>query len=142
MESLEYKIGGIRYIQGELTWANDKRLVELYQKVQSGALQNEELKLKDIKNLLVKYNMLDRFLAIILTPKIGIKYLFSMKWIQYHFYKRISLDAATNTQLAQIFDDFFLLNRTFATKLKELGKVLGLIVTEVEKQKATTKAAQ
>lgn len=132
MEKFNYEIGGLKFEQTELTWANDKKLVSLYNKVHSAAFKKEELRLKDLQPLLIKYNLLNRFFAIILNPKITFKYIALLKFVPYWF-GIISLEQATNTQIAEIFDNFFLLNQKFAMKLKELGNALGLIATEAAK---------
>jgi len=132
MEKMNYEIAGVKYEQTELTWQKDKKLIQLYNQIQSTAFKNEELRLKDLQPLLLKYNLLNRFFAIILKPKFGFKYLFSGKWIS-RLTGSLNLDHATNSQIGQIFQDFFLLNQQFATKLKELGTALGLIATEAGK---------
>lgn len=132
IEKQEYKIGHINYSQGELTWAQDKSLLKIYNKVSSLAFRNEEIKIKDIQQLLAKYDLLDHFFAIILKPKINLFYIFSLKWIPYIFKRKISLDQATNTQIGQIFSDFFLTNKHILTKLTESLKVLGLVANQAE----------
>jgi len=129
----EYKIGRLIYIQKELTWADDKKLVKLYNSVSGIAFRNEEIKLSDLQPLLSKYNLLDAFFGIILSPKITALYLISFKWIDYLFRKKISINKATNTQIGQIFSDFFLLNRKFVNKLNDLLKSLDLIASTHEK---------
>ena len=134
METFEYKIGGIEFLQSELTWKNDKKLVRLYGKVQSAAFKNEELKLKDLQPMLAKYKLLPRFFAIILQPKLSIRYIISFKWIPYLLGK-VNLDQFTNSEISQIFKDFFLLNQKFAMQLGELANALGLIASEAENKK-------
>lgn len=135
METIVYKIGGIEYEQSELTWKQDKRLVGLYNKIQSAGGQNEELRLKDVQILLAKYNLINRFFGIILRPRISFKYVISFKWIEYYLFKTITLESATNSQIGQIFRDFFLLNQAFAMQLKDWANTLGLIASETAKQK-------
>ena len=135
MENIEYKIGHIIYIQGELTWAQDKALIGIYNSVSNKAFKNEELKLKELQGLLMKYNLLNHFFGIILKPKITLTFILSLKWIKYLFKKQISLNVATNSQIAQIFSDFFLLNKKFVNKLTELTNALGLIATQAQVMK-------
>jgi len=132
MERFDYEIGGIKYEQTELTWKKDKKLIALYNRVHSAAFKKEELRLKDLQPLLVKYNLLNRFFGIILRPKITFKYILLLKFIPY-WMGIINLEDATNTQIAKIFEDFFLLNQKFGIKLKELGNALGLIASEAAK---------
>lgn len=139
MEKFDYKIGGIVFEQTELTWKQDKQLVQLYNKVSSAAFKNEELKLKDLQPLLVRYNLLNHFFGIILRPRFSVRFLISFKWFKYYIFKQLNLDNATNSKIGQIFEDFFLLNQAFGNKLKELGKALGLIATEAGKMQANTK---
>ena len=138
MEKFNYKIGGISYLQTELTWKNDKKLIALYGRVHSVAFKQEELRLKDLQPLLAKYNLLNHFFGIILRPQLSFRYIVSFKWASYRLGK-ISLDHATNSEIGQIFQDFFLLNRAFGTKLKEWANALGLIATEAEKMKVNKK---
>jgi hypothetical protein len=140
MEKQSYKIGRITYTLSELTYGQDKALVCLYNSVKNSAFKNEELRLKDLPDLLAKYNLLDKFFGIILNPARNFFFIFSFKWIKYYFRGEICLDRATNTQIGDIFNDFFLLNKKFGNILKEYMNTLGLIANEAEKMKLVTKA--
>lgn len=140
MENETYKIGRISYSQGELTWGQDKALVKLYNSVSNSGFKSAELRLKDLQPLLTKYGLLDKFFGIILKPKFNLVYLLSFKWITYFSQGKIELDAASNSQIGQIFSDFFLLNKKFVNKLTEYMSTLGLIATETEKMRLVKKA--
>ena len=89
----------------------------------------------ELRSLLTKYNLLDRFFAIILRPRWNVLFILSLKWIGYFFFKRISLDKAANSQVGQVFSDFFLMNQNLIQKFKEYGNALGMIAQVVETMK-------
>lgn len=137
MEKEEYKISGLTYYQTELTWKKDKQLIKLYNAVRKAASKTEELILSDLQPLLAKHNLLNKFFGIILRPKFTFRFVFSTRIFKYYIGGVINIDHATNTQIGKIFGDFFLLNKTYATKLNELMKALGLIATEAQKETKT-----
>jgi hypothetical protein len=72
METKEYKIGRVKYTQDELTWRQDKILINLYDKLISLSQSNEDLTLLQLQKLLTKYDLLGEFFAIILKHKFSI----------------------------------------------------------------------
>lgn len=139
----EYKVGRIKYIQQELTWGQDKKLIAMYQKMATPELKAEEFRMRDIPRILAKYNLVEKFMGIILSPVWTIRYLLSFKWVRYYLFKEIGIDSAANSVNRKIFEDFFLLNKDLVTKLTEFENVLALIAekaTEMEDLK--TKKSQ
>ncbi len=132
MKAEIYKIGWVKYAQTELTWGQSKTLIRIYNSISDPAFKSEEIKLMDLKALLTKHNLLDRFFAVILRPCWSIFFILSLKWISYFFLKRISLNKAANSQVGQVFSDFFLMNQTLIQKLKEYGNALGMIAQVAE----------
>ena len=144
METKKYKIGRVKYTQDELTWKQDKILISLYDKLISLSQSNEDLTLMQLQKLLTKYDLLGEFFAIILKPKISFYYLMLKSRLIFKIIfqlkkgslKQINIDAASNSLIAKIFEDFFLLNRTLIEKLTSLSDSLGLIAqTAKEKTK-------
>jgi len=133
MERSEYRIGHLTYFQEELTYGQDKKLLKFYNSIRNKSFKNEELKLKDLPEILEKYNLLDSFFGILLKPKWNLVYLLSFKWIRYLLYGQIAIDKAKNTEIGEIFNDFFLWNRKYVTILKEYLNTLGLTAIAMEK---------
>jgi len=135
MKTEIYKIGWIKYAQTELTWGQSKTIVRMYNSISDPAFKSEEIKLRDLKSLLTKYNLLDQFFAIILRPRWNVLFILSLKWIGYLFFKKISLNKAANSQVGKIFSDFFLMNQNLIQKFKEYGNALGMIAQVAETMK-------
>ena len=130
-----YKIGWIKYIQSELTWGQSKKLIQMYNSITDSAFKSEEIKLMELRALLTKYNLLDRFFAVILRPRWSVFYILSLKWIPYLFFKKVSLNKAANSQVGQIFSDFFLMNQNLIQKFSEYGNALGMIAQVADQMK-------
>jgi len=127
-----YKIGWLKYAQTELTWGQSKALIRMYNSISDPVFKSEEIKISELRALLTKYNLLDRFFALILRPRWNIYFVLSLKWIGYFFFKRISLNKAANSQLGRIFSDFFLMNQNLIQKFEEFGNALGIIAQVAE----------
>ena len=147
MEIKEYKIGKVKYTQDELTWRQDKILIDLYDKLISLSQSNEDLTLMQLQKLLTKYDLLGEFFAIILKHKFSFAYIilrisliFKVVFrIKKGSLKQINIDAASNSLIAKIFEDFFLLNKPLITRLSSLGNSLDLIAKTVKEKTKSSK---
>jgi len=126
-----YKIGRLKFQQKELTWGNDKKILKIYSDLSAkNPFKDEELKLADIPILIEKYNLMEKFMALVLVPKFSPMFLFlpSILW-DYYVMKRIYVDKAPNSTLKQIWKDFFFLNKDVVNKWMEFGGVLDLVTS-------------
>lgn len=135
MEKLKYKIGLLTYFQEELTFGQDARLINLYARMKNKSGELSQLRIKDLPEFLIKNNLMEKFFGIILKPKWNVFYLFSFAWFKYLLKGEIHLPGATNTQIGEIFEDFFLLNRKYVTILKGYLNSMGLIAAKMEETK-------
>ena len=147
MEAKTYRIGKISFLHSELTWAQDKALVQLIMKISRIAGEDEALSMKDLPRVLAKHDLLGEFWGIVLQRKVNFWfYVENLRriWRVLTFkqsWRFVNLDPVTNTQLGDMFDDFFLINKAFMKKLSTFGNALGLIAQTVisssdeEKQK-------
>jgi len=139
MEKIKYKVGLITYSQGELELGQDIALVNLYNMIKDKSVSFGEMRIKDLPDLLAKHNLLNKFFGIILRPRWDIIYILSFKWVRYLLKNEIFLKRASNTQIGEVFNDFFLLNKKYVNILKEYLNTLGLIAAETEKMKIVEK---
>ena len=136
MADYNYKFGLIAYEQKELTWKQDKQIIEMINKLTRNALANgDNLQIGEIANLVLNNNLTDVFFGMILRPKITAVYILSFKWIRLLVTRRISVDQAPNSTIKKIFDDFFLLNKPLVNKLKQWLNSLDLVGTMAQKMK-------
>jgi hypothetical protein len=132
MEQKIYKIGRIGFIHRELTWAQDKKLTGMIVKL-SGKAGGDQITLKHLPNILLKYDLMGEFWGIVLQRKINLWYflelprrflrIFSLK----RSFKFVDLGGISNSGLGEMFTDFFSLNKAFMKKLSTYGNALGLI---------------
>jgi len=129
----EYKIGKSRYLQTELTWAQDKALSQLIIKLSKKLTGDNPLTMKELPKMLAKHDLLGEFWGIVLTRKICAGYFLDLPariWRLIRLkqsWRFVDLGGVTNTMLIQMFDDFFLINKAFMKKLSSLGNGFGLI---------------
>lgn len=139
-----YKIGSLKFQQKELTWGNDKKLLKIYSDLSAkNPFKDEELKLADIPVLIEKYNLVERFMGLILVPKFNLSLLFNpLTLISYYFSGKVYMDKAANSMLKQIWSDFFFLNRDVVNKLMELSGALDLMTRMTQKLNPNQEQAQ
>jgi len=125
-----YRDGRTTYYQEELTYGQAKQLIKIYKFLKKRASKDEELQVRELQNLLVKHNLLDRFFGIVLKPVWDPWYVISFKWLKLFFTRRISPDNLGNSQIKKFFEDFFLLNKTLVTLLSEYATALGWIANK------------
>jgi len=129
----EYNIGSVKFIHDELTWAQDKALTRLVLKLSNLAGGDESLSMKDLPPILAKHDLLGEFWGIILHRKFNPGWILELPWRIWRLislkqsWNFVNLDPVTNTQLGEMFNDFFLINRPFMKKLSTFGNALGLI---------------
>ena len=125
----------------ELTWGQDKALTRLVVKLSAKAGESE-ITLKDLPKLLVRHDLLAEFFGIILTPQYWnpgfyltrVKAFF--KWLAgRQSLRAVNVDHITNSEIEELFEDFFLRNKTFLTKLGNFGNALGLIAKTLMEEK-------
>lgn len=121
------------YEISELTWGQDKELTRLIIRLSERAGE-EDITLNDLPPLLIKQDLLAEFWGIVLQPQY---------WNPLYWWSRIKMlpkvvtgkrslravevDHLTNSEMARMFEDFFLKNRSFLTKLKNFGDAFSLI---------------
>jgi hypothetical protein len=142
MEKSEYRIGKITYYQTELTWGQDKRIMELLNRASGKFNGSDQLKVsaKTAFELLSKYDLLGEFWGIVLIPDKPLPYYFHRcKFLLGRLLKNkrgslreIDLSDAPNSLIKEMFDDFFLLNKLLMKKLSGLNSVLDLIAKTME----------
>jgi hypothetical protein len=139
-----YKIGNLTYYQTELTWEQDKKLIDLAKKAQVKLTANDKLTIGEIPGILSKHDLLSAFLSHVLKPKRGISYLWDrIKRALRGNFERVSVNKATNTQIEKIFQDFFLLNRMLIERLSGVGELFSQIAgTGTEPKPKPTTAAK
>jgi hypothetical protein len=141
---MEYKIGGITYVQTELTWGQDKAILKLLNRA-SGKFDGKEqlnVSAKNAFELLSKYDLLGEFWGIVLQPKKSLPYYlhrgkFYLLWIfriRRGSPRQVDLSAASNSLIKEMFEDFFLLNKMLMKKLAGLNDVLNWIMNTMEKK--------
>lgn len=134
-----YRIGRLTYTQSELTWKKDMVLFELLKTGLGIADNDEDLTLLKLQGLLVKYNLMGEFLAIILDPKRDFfYYLFRVL----SPFKKIHFETATNSTIGTIFEDFFFLNKTLLSRLTLFAEGWDLmkpVLQEMGKYTSTSK---
>lgn len=144
MEGYNYKIGRVEYYQAELTYGDDRAIAKLFSRL--GILPDEtEIAPANILAIFAQGDILGEFLGIILKPKPGFfAYAQAVKvWALRNIFRKpiprryILADAAANSLIGQIFEDFFLLNNALIEKLTGLGNLLALTTS-----KANPRAAQ
>ena len=122
-----YQDGRTTYYQEELTYGQDKQLIKIYKFLKKRASKDEELQVRELQNLLVKHNLLDRFFGIVLKPVWDTWYVISFKWLSLFLTRRIAPKKLGNSQIRKFFEDFFLLNQTLVMLLSEYATALGWI---------------
>jgi len=131
----EYKIGKLTWTQSELTWGQDKKLMKKVAKLAKVLDGNEEIKFSELKKFLFKHDLMDVFWGLVLRPKYTLVYfiwrlitiLLFMVTLGFYSFKHTNIDLADGTTLDNMFDDFFLSNQKFMTKLSLYAGPLGLI---------------
>jgi hypothetical protein len=147
MENIEYKIGGITYYHRELTWGQDKAILALLNKV-SGKFDGKDslnISAKNAFELLQKHDLLEEFWGIVLWPKKSFRYwaehggrlLNPFTWRR-GFLRRVNLSDASNTFIREMFEDFFLLNKSLMKKLLSLSDGLSSIAQILQKPEPET----
>ena len=129
----EYKIGKLTWRQEELTVKQDNQILKF---IGSIAEKNPDVDIKNIFDVAVKYNVLGTLFGIILIPKKNIQYYiwkagFVLLWlfrIRKGVFTQVPLAKAKNSQIKDIMEDFFLLNKELMKKLSKLNNILGLII--------------
>jgi len=140
METMNYKIGRMIFTQRELTWGQDKALIELFK----GAYDrfrdddNIEFRVKEFFNLLLEKDLIRDFFKIILIPRRNLRY-----WLSRLRRREVSLKAEnlSNSQMEEIIVDFFFLNQKLMTKLSTLGGSLSLIAQTIQAMNGKMKAS-
>lgn len=132
MEMVRYKIGKLSFTQNELTWKQDKQLLQLFRKYVNVADANENVLIPKMFELLQRHDMLGVMLGIILQPVWDWRYCLYVagQVLKFPFTRRISwvnVDDLSNSEIAEIKDDFFLLNKSVMIKLNDIGSALGFI---------------
>jgi hypothetical protein len=142
MEDIEYKIGGITYEHKELTWGQDKAILALLNRVSGkfDAKDSLNISAKNAFALLQKHDLLEEFWGIVLWPKKSFKY-----WVEHggrllnpftwrrSFRSRVNLSDASNSFIREMFEDFFLLNKSLMKKLLSLSDDLSSIAQILQK---------
>ena len=121
-----YNIGGQDYTQTELTYGQDKQLMELVENLPLS--QDTQISLENVRNILTKHDAIADFLHIILNPVPA--YMF-FGWLKIKPPEKIPVDNITNSLMETIFKDFFLLNRVFLERLAGLTNYMGLIARTI-----------
>lgn len=132
MDLVTYKIGKLTFTHNELTWRQDKQLLKLLNRFVNVADGDENILTPKLFELLQKYDLLDVLLGHILQPKWDVHYIlyFTGQVLKFPFTWRISwvnVDDLSNSEIREIKDDFFLLNRSVMKKLNDVGSALGWI---------------
>lgn len=103
MKEKIYEIQGKKFTQTELTLGQDKKLIKLWKEM---GVSVKELKnidaLGDLVDFLIKNQILEKFLSIILHGEIT----------------EVDWDAVTNSTLFEIVNDFLALNGRWIEKLR------------------------
>ena len=132
MDLVTYKIGKLTFTQNELTWRQDKQLLKMLNQFVGVADAGENVLIPRMFETLQKYDMLGVMLGIILQPKWDWRYCVYVagQVLKYPFKWRIdwvNVDELSNSEIAEIKDDFFLLNKSVMKKLNDIGSALGWI---------------
>lgn len=141
MSGYTYKLGRLTYYQEELTWGQDKELARILQESTNKVSGDEELSMNGLLDLLVRYDLLGTFLAIVLKPKRNFQYYLwrsfdAVCWalqIRRGSFRYVSANKASNSLLSEIIRDFFLLNKNVMSSLSNYGSGLELIQMAAQK---------
>jgi len=144
MEEIKYTINRVEYEHRELTWGQDKKLIAMIKKV-SGKVDGKEtiaFNAKKLKGLVSKYDLLGDFWGLILHPRRdfwywaqqGVKLLQPWRW-RPGLWRWVNMAGVSNSMLEEMFDDFFLINKSLMKRLSGLSEVLSLIVTAAQNGK-------
>jgi len=121
---LKHKIGIRRYTTGNLTWKQDKKIGRFISSLKNkSSLLEEDFKISELFKLLHKYDLLERFLAVVVKRSF-LTWLIDI--ITGHWFT-VSIEVATNDQIQEMAEDFFLSNKNLLTTFQKYGGVLGLI---------------
>lgn len=131
-----YKIGRVTYTQTELTWGQDKQIIALFAGAMGVIPDEEDLSLENLKTVLLRYDLMAEFMGIILKPKWDFAYLWNRTVMAIKIVtgkkrgslRQVDMTPAHNSEIGQIFEDFFLSNKQLVKKLSELDTALGLMV--------------
>lgn len=131
MAKYKYLIGSLNWQQSELTWKQDRELWDLYIRLAEKA-PDESVDINEILELFTKHDLVADALNIILRPVKDARYY----WHKFkNFFSRSPLlpavADATNSTIQNIFEDFFLLNKTLLTRLATFTNTLGMIAETI-----------
>lgn len=128
----EYRIGRVTYTQEELTWGQTKRLVALLSRAMGRMVDDEVLSIENLVPLLSRYDLIGEALGIALRPRRNGWYWIDRAGLLLRLITRrrggslrqVRLDAAANTLVGQVFEDFFFINAPLLKRLTALDGAL------------------
>lgn len=145
-ERREYRIGRVTYIQEEQTWGQTKRLLALISGAVGRLVDDDSLSIKELVPLLTRHDLLGEFMGIALIPRRNGWWVLDRaallwKWLTFRrrgSLRQVRLEAASNSLVAQIFEDFFFINKPLLKRLTALDGALTYAVKLTEASRKGT----